>query len=54
MTRLLKTGPSPSLLLIGHDRSNILINRRAALVAGSAAALAMVLILLALVLGDFP
>lgn len=54
MTRMLKTGPTISLLVIGHNRSNILIDQRAALVAGSAAALVVALILLALLLGEFP
>jgi len=49
-----KLGPSPSLLVIGHDRTNILVDRRAALVAVVAAAAVAVLMVLALLLGDFP
>lgn len=50
----MKHGPAPSLLVIGHERTNILLDRRAAVVALTAAAIALVLLLLALLLGDFP
>ncbi|SEQ37871.1 iron complex transport system permease protein [Devosia sp. YR412] len=50
----LRTGPTPSLLVIGHDRTNILLDRRAAVVAASAGILVIILMILAVLLGDFP
>lgn len=50
----IQRGPSLSLLVVGHDRTNILVDRRAAVVAVVAGAAALSLIVLALLLGDFP
>lgn len=49
-----RRGPTASLLVVGHDRTNILVDKRAAMVAGSAGAAVLVLMVLALLLGDFP
>lgn len=50
----LHEGPTAALLVIGDDRTNILIDRRSAVVAASAGIVVLGLIILALLLGDFP
>lgn len=51
---LFHRGPAASLLVIGSGRTNILVDRRAAVVAGGACLFVLVLIVLSLLLGDFP
>ena len=50
----LHQGPTASLLVIGDHRTNILIDRRSAVVAVSAGVVVLGLMILALLLGDFP
>ena len=50
----LPQGPTASLLVIGHERTNIVVDRRALTVAASAGFVLLGLIMLAVVLGDFP
>ena len=47
-------GPAASLLVIGHDRTNIVVDRRAVVVTVCAGAVVLGLMILALLLGDFP
>ena len=47
-------GPAASLLVIGHDRTNIVVDRRAVMVTVCAGAVVLGLMILALLLGDFP
>ena len=50
----LQRGPTASLLVIGNDRANIVVDRRAVMVGLCAGVLVLGLLILALLLGDFP
>lgn len=50
----MRHGPAASLVVVGSDGINILVDRRAALVGVAGAAVLVALLVLALLLGDFP
>ena len=54
MTLKFQRGPSPSLLVVGHEQTNIIVDKRAAVVAIIASIVVLLLIIVALLLGDFP
>lgn len=57
MTRVrssFQRGATASLIVLGHDRTNIVVDRRAATVTVAAGVVVIVLMILALLLGDFP
>lgn len=54
MSARFQRGPGPSLVIIGSDQFNVVLDRRAAVVAVSAGVIVLAMLAAALLLGDFP